>query len=161
MILALPLILAAVSALAPPAAAAPVRPDQFDLTCSGEVERQLYDLQGGAPSYMKTPVMDPWSGTFRVDMARGLWCQDKCTEVAQPAIAKPQVLVLMETDRHGARRRTVFETPDGTLLVLAADGTSILPVRGRCTLSAYTGIPDKARRIGGTLDLKAEPYPQD
>jgi hypothetical protein len=45
--------------------------------------------------------------------------------------------------------------------VLSADGTSILPVRGRCRLAPFTGIPDAARRIGGTLDLKAEPYPQD
>jgi hypothetical protein len=153
----LPLILAAVSA-AQPASPAASRPAQFDLTCSGVVERQLYDPGEG---FMKSPVMEPWSGTFRVDMARGLWCQDKCVEVAQPAIAKPQILVLMETDRHGARRRTVFETPDGTLLVLAADGTSIKPVRGRCALGAFTSIPDKAPRIGGSLDLKAEPYPQD
>ncbi|MHB8286174.1 MAG: hypothetical protein ACYDD1_16060 [Caulobacteraceae bacterium] len=160
----LPLILAALSsAPMPPPSPGVARPDQFDLICHGISERQLYDSTsaGRLVTYIKRPVMDPWSGTFHVDMARGLWCQDKCTEVASPAVAKPQVMVLTETDRHGARRRTVFETPDGVLLVLEAAGTSIKPVRGRCTLSAFTGIPDGAERIGAPLNLKAEPYPQD
>jgi hypothetical protein len=141
------------------------RPDQFDLVCNGLEELQLYDFgstgAGSIASFVKRPKMEPWSGVFRVDLARNLWCEDKCTEVYDPAVAKPNILVLVETNRAGARSRTVFEATDGTLLALKGYGSSIIPTRAHCRLQPFTGIPDDAPRVGGRLDPKAEPYPTE
>jgi len=146
---------ALILALAAQAAPVPSRPQQFDLSCSGMVELQLY-----APrSYTKLTRNEPWKAMFRVDLTRNFWCEDKCTEVYSPAIAKPNVLVMVESDRAGIRQRTAFEATDGTMLVLQGGGTSVTPIRATCKLQPFSDIPAGAMKVGGTLDMAAEPYP--
>lgn len=135
------------------------RPERFDLRCSGLEELTSYELAPGSLTYTRVPVVEPWTSTYHVDLTRNLWCQDTCQEAYAPALAKPDLLVLVETDRVGARRRTVFEAGDGTLLSLETSGTSITPVRAHCTFAPPSGDPVRATRRGAPLDPHAEPYP--
>ncbi len=75
---------------------------------------------------MKSPSMEPWRVSYRVDLQEAEWCSDKCTTVTFPALAKPNVLVLVETNMAGERISTVFVAPDGHFMQLSGYGTSIL-----------------------------------
>jgi hypothetical protein len=132
----------------------PSRPQQFDLNCSGMTELQLYDELG-----RKITKNEPWKSMFRVDLESNRWCEGKCTEIFSPAIAKPDVIVMVQSDRAGIRQRTAFEANDGTMLVLQGGGTSVTPIRAKCTLQSFTQIPARAIKVGGTLDMSADPYP--
>jgi hypothetical protein len=134
-------------------------PERFDLKCAGHDELTSYVAIAGSPTPTRVSVTRPWTSTYHVDLARNLWCQDKCQEAYAPALAKPDLLVLVETDTAGARRRTVFEAQDGTLLSLEAAGHAVTPVRARCTLAPSSGDPGKATLRGAPLDPRAKPYP--
>ncbi len=139
------------------------RPERFDLKCAGHDELTSYVAVEGSSTPTPAPLVRPWTSTYHVDLARNLWCQDKCHKAYAyaPALAKPDLVVLVETDAAGARRRTVFEAKDGTLLSLEAAGQSLTPVRARCTLAPPSGDPGKAVLRGAPLDPRARPYPAD
>lgn len=138
----------------------PVRPAQFDLACTGMVEAPAFESTN-APSaltFLRVFKLQPWSGTFRVDLSRSAWCEGKCSEVHGLALAKPGMLVLIETNKRGVRQRTIFEAPDGTFLALQASGTAIEPTRAHCVVKSFMAFPTSARLTGQTLNLGAQPY---
>ncbi|WP_347271819.1 hypothetical protein [Rhizorhabdus histidinilytica] len=76
------IILAAIAAIASPAAAA----DQFDLVCSGTRTWSTH----GKP--------EPYQIRYRIDLSTGSWCREACTQVQPFASVDAGQLVFSKRD---------------------------------------------------------------
>lgn len=111
--------------LATPAVAA----EQFDLVCTAKHDKARY----------------------RVDLARGEWCQDACKETSQIARVTPATIVLYQKDRAFERDDTALKSIDrvtGEWTDLYTGGQySSWAIKGKCVPATFSGFPAPTRQF--------------
>lgn len=111
---------------------------QFDLTCSGEVQRRAIGEDG--------PFV-PWTGVIKVDLQAGSFCQDACQMVEQLGRVTPEVIEIghreatSHTDLSSVNRRTGQYRRMVTRFEAGGRGTSEI-YRGTCEPAPFSGFPE-------------------
>lgn len=121
-------------------AAAVVAGGQFNLDCSGSVERTAVML--GAST-------EPFSTTYRVDLGASRWCSDSCEARSPIARIEPTRILLENKDIDTPREREqlliVIDRRTGAYKAFAIAGTGASAVAlewtGTCDRAPFTGFP--------------------
>jgi len=86
---------------APPALDAALT-DKFDLLCAGEV-------------FTGNETKEPFHDRFRIDLAQGQWCREKCERIFKIASAEPGYLKLAVAGFHGDGNSLSIDRVSGEL----------------------------------------------
>ena len=116
-------------------------PDQFDLACTGKINKRP---SGEAGTFV------PASWQLKVDLVSRTFCQDDCSVVEEIAQIMPEKIILLRksgTDSGGVFDFSEISRSDGSY----RRSTAVINVRsgpsadylGNCALKEFTGFPRK------------------
>lgn len=128
----IPVFIAAIVAIASPAAAA----DTFDLVCKGTIKQSI----NGRPK--------PYEVRYRIDLAGKRWCREACTKVMAIQAVEAGRIVLLQSDKQHSSDVQAYRWIDHTTgewndYFSSKVGLSSVyqDVVGQCDPADFSGFP--------------------
>lgn len=118
--------------LAVPASA--VAQDQFDLVCEGQYRERV------------NARLKPSNAHYRIDLAAGAWCIEKCAMVQQIQTVEPGKIVFSQGEEQAPRWGSWAHEIDrttGKYRSYRNSAAGFWEEEGDCQLTQFSGFPDR------------------
>jgi hypothetical protein len=107
----------------------------FNLICTGTLRT--------GPIGLALPEAggEPYTITYRIDLAGNLWCSDDCASLEPLVLVTDTELLLRESHVPTGGRTTIVGRQIGLFADTSIDGNTATLRSGRCEQGAFTGFP--------------------
>lgn len=107
----------------------------FNLICTGTLRTGPIGLA------MPEAGGEPYTITYRVDLASNLWCSDECASLEPIVLVTDTELLLREAHVPSGGRTTIVGRLVGLFADTSIDGNIATLRSGRCEQAPFTGFP--------------------
>jgi hypothetical protein len=120
----------------------------FNLVCTGTHAQQFAGTPMGEPKARST--------TYRVHAAAKRFCTDDCKEFAPIASVTDEKIIFtdLKLERPMARLHFAYKRDTRRMNITSTVGAMRHEMQMTCTEAPFSGIPDEATPVGGTISPK-------